>query len=72
VGISTSLVLTAVGAILRYAVDIDANGINLHTVGAILMIVGIIGFVLSLILWSSWGGFNRRDAVVRDGAPIRL
>ncbi|HEX3538961.1 MAG TPA: DUF6458 family protein [Acidimicrobiales bacterium] len=67
-GIGTSIFLIAVGAILRYAVTISASGVNLHTVGDILMIVGVIGIVLSLIFWSSWGGFGggprRRDTLV--------
>jgi len=58
-GISFSLLLIAVGAILRFAVSADASGIDLQTVGVILMIVGAIGAVLSLIFWASWGGFHR-------------
>ena len=40
--------LIAVGAILRYAVTVTVSGIELQTVGLILMIVGIIGLVISL------------------------
>ena len=43
-----SIFLIAVGAILRYAVTITISGIELQTVGLILMIVGIIGLVISL------------------------
>jgi len=64
VGISLSLLLSAAGAILLWAVDVTASGINLHAVGAILLVVGIIGFVLSLSFWSSWGGFDRADRAV--------
>lgn len=60
-GLSTSLLLSAVGAILLWAVDVTANGLNVHAIGAILLIVGIIGFVLSLFYWSSWGGFHRTE-----------
>jgi hypothetical protein len=67
-GFGTSIFLIAVGAILRYAVEVDAEGINLHTVGVILMIVGAIGAVFSLIFWSSWGGFHRRETVSDGGA----
>jgi hypothetical protein len=48
--LGTSLFLIAVGAILRYAVTDSVSGIELTTVGLILMIVGIIGLVLSLFL----------------------
>ena len=58
-GIGTSIFLFAVGAILRFAVAVDTNGtLDVHMVGVILMIVGAFGAFLSLIFWSSWGGFN--------------
>jgi hypothetical protein len=47
-GIGTSIFLIAVGAILRYAVNVSVSGIELQTVGLILMIVGIVGLVISL------------------------
>jgi hypothetical protein len=47
-GIGTSIFLIAAGAILRYAVDFDVTGVEIHTVGLILMIVGIMGLVISL------------------------
>jgi Domain of unknown function (DUF6458) len=43
-----SIFLIAAGAILRYAVDFTITGIEIQTVGLILMIVGIIGLVISL------------------------
>lgn len=69
-GIGASLFLVAVGAILAFAVDVHTEGFNLETIGVILMIVGAIGTLLSLVFWSSWGGFRRRDVVV-DGGPSR-
>ena len=68
-GLSASLILIAVGAILTWAVTADVNGLNVQTVGVILMVVGIAGMLISFIFWSSWGGFGgyRRDqVVVRD------
>jgi uncharacterized membrane protein len=47
-GLGTSLLLIAIGAVLRWAVTATTSGINLHTVGLILMIVGGIGFLISL------------------------
>jgi heme/copper-type cytochrome/quinol oxidase subunit 2 len=47
--IGTSIVLIAIGAILKYAVTADLDAIDLQTVGTILMIVGILGLVLSLL-----------------------
>ena len=70
-GIGVGIFLTALGAILAFAVSADVSGVNIHTVGWILMIVGIAGVVLSLIFWSSWAGpgyfSSRRRAY--DGPP---
>jgi len=69
-GLGVSIFLIAVGAILAWAVDVNTNGIDLNLVGVILMVVGILGLLLSLIFWSSWGGFGGylRETVYRDGA----
>jgi hypothetical protein len=69
-GLGTSIFLIAVGAILDFAVTWRVQGVDLKTVGAILMIIGAIGLVLSLIFWSSWGGFGGRDVYV-EGGPRR-
>jgi hypothetical protein len=63
-GIGVSLILAAAGAILLWAVDAEVSGVDISTVGAILLIVGIAGALLSLVFWSSWGGFGggRRDS----------
>lgn len=47
--IGASLFLIAIGAILRYAITASVSGIDLQTVGLILMLVGIIGLVLSIV-----------------------
>lgn len=66
-GISMSLLLAAAGAVLIWAVDATVSGLNIDTLGVILLVVGAIGFVASLAFWSSWGGFGGRDgAVVRE------
>lgn len=70
-GIGTSIFLIAVGAILTYAVNVQAEGVNLDTVGVILMVVGAIGVLLSLAFWNSWGGF-RRERVVEGGGRRRV
>jgi hypothetical protein len=53
VSLGASLVLIAIGAILRYAVTDHISGIDLTTVGLILLIVGIVGLVLSLMMYMS-------------------
>jgi hypothetical protein len=65
-GIGVSLFLIAVGAVLAFAVHASVNGLDIVTVGWILMLVGAFGAVLSMIFWSSWGGFagTRRETYV--------
>ena len=62
-GIGVSLILIAVGAVLAFAVHVSTSGFNVHTIGWILLIVGAIGALLSLVFWSSWGGFGGRTVV---------
>jgi hypothetical protein len=69
-GIGVSLVLVAAGAILIWAVNATVSGIELHTIGWILLVVGAVGALLSMIFWSSWGGVGGpaggRRTVYRD------
>ena len=65
-GISVSLILIAAGAVLTWALQTEVSGVDINAVGVILMIVGIVGLLLSLVFWSSWGGFSHRETVVRD------
>ena len=69
-GISVSILLIAVGAILTWGVTTEAEGLDINAIGVILMVVGILGLVLSMLFWSSWGGFRRRTAYV-EGGPVR-
>ena len=59
--IGTSLVLIAIGAILKFAITWSTSGINLSNVGVILMIVGFAGLVISLVMANT----ARRGEVVR-------
>ena len=65
-GIGVSLILIAVGAILAFAIHVStSSAFNLHTIGIILLVVGIIGALLSAMFWSSWGGFGgRRETTI--------
>jgi hypothetical protein len=75
VGIGTSILLIAVGAILRFAVSVNDKlggiSVNWHVVGDILMIVGAIGLVLSIMWMTMWSRDSRRTTVVDDSAPVR-
>ena len=68
-GVGVSLVLIAVGAILTWGVTAEAEGLDVNAIGVILLIVGLLGLVISMIFWSSWGGFHRRAAYI-EGAPV--
>jgi beta-lactamase regulating signal transducer with metallopeptidase domain len=72
-GIGTSLVLIAVGAILAFAVNATISGIEITTIGTILMVVGAVGLVISLI-WMMQadrrGTTVRRERVVDDRPPV--
>ena len=60
-GISLSILLMAIGAVLAWAVNAEVSGLDIQVAGIILLIVGAIGFLASLVFWSSWGGFGARD-----------
>ena len=60
-GIGVALILIAIGAVLVFATSLNA-------IGWILLAVGALGIVLSLVFWSSWGGFGgaRRETVIEE------
>ena len=73
-GLGVSIVLIAAGAILAWPVNANVSGVDIHTVGWILLIVGIVGAVLSMIFWSTWAGpgywsGRRRGGYVDEGPP---
>jgi hypothetical protein len=76
-GLGTSLVLIAIGAILEFAIRVSTPGFNIHTVGIVLMVVGVLGLLVSLVFWNSWGGFGNgpgtragtRRRVVEEDLP---
>jgi hypothetical protein len=69
-GIGTSIFLIAVGAILRYAITTNVEGVDLDVVGLILMIVGAIGLVLSFLWLTIWSD-RRRGTVVAERDVVR-
>ena len=48
--IGTSIFLIAVGAILKYAVTATVAGIDIQTVGVILMVAGVVGLVIGIFM----------------------
>ncbi|MEZ4554376.1 MAG: DUF6458 family protein [Dehalococcoidia bacterium] len=71
-----SLFLIAVGAVLAFAVTTTVTGVDIATVGLILMAVGFAGMLLSLLFWTSFspmGGARRREyreIDVEDGPRV--
>jgi hypothetical protein len=71
--IGAALALIAVGAILRFALTtVVTHGVYLHTVGDILMGVGVVGLILWLFVWGPWArnrssSSRRYTSVQRDG-----
>jgi hypothetical protein len=72
--IGAALLLIAVGAILRFAVaTVSTHGVDLHMIGVILMIVGVVGLLLWLFVWGPWARRSRSSParppadVERDG-----
>lgn len=63
-GIGGSLFLVALGAILYWAVGVEAEGFSINTMGLILMIVGIVGLILTLFMTSSADRAQREDSDV--------
>jgi predicted membrane channel-forming protein YqfA (hemolysin III family) len=59
--IGASIFLLVVGAILTFAVDVkNTSGIDINTIGIILMVAGVVGLLLSLLFWSSFSPYRRR------------
>jgi hypothetical protein len=69
--IGAGLLLIAVGAILRFGIStVSTHGIGVHTIGDILMLVGVLGVVLWLLVWAPWAPRARsRRTVYRREVP---
>ena len=57
--IGSSIVLIAIGAILKWAVTATVSGFDIQTAGTVLLVVGLVGLVLALFYTFWWS--NRRD-----------
>lgn len=64
VGIGTSIFLIALGAILTFALDASLGGIDLDIVGWILMAAGVLGLIMTTLIW------GRRRQVVSTTEPV--
>jgi hypothetical protein len=68
-GIGASVFLIAAGAIMSFAVETDSsNGFNINNAGVILMVIGIIGLLVSLIVWAPR---RSRSTLVEEGPRMQ-
>ena len=67
--IGTSIVLIAIGAVLKWAVTAHVNGINLQTAGTVVFVLGIVGLILSVIYTFVWS--RERTTVPADRVDTR-
>jgi hypothetical protein len=68
-GIVISLILIAFGAILTWAVNSSGGSVDPQVVGVILMVMGIIVFLISLVLWRTWWGAGFWTPAYADPGP---
>jgi len=76
-----SLFFLAIGAILTFAVETSVSGVDLDTIGVILMVIGLLGMLFSLVLWDNWSPrpyrnddevvVGRRDVLIDEDVPRR-
>ena len=67
-GLGVSLLLIAAGAILAWGITSEPSGLDLDAIGIVLIVIGIVGFILSVVLWRSWWGpgYFTRSTYVED------
>jgi len=72
-GLVVGLLIAAAGLILALAVHpANPGSVDVNTVGWILFVVGLVGIVIDLMFWSSWGpGYLRRTSYVDEAYPAR-
>jgi hypothetical protein len=74
-GIGVSLILIAAGAVLTWAVHASVSGLDVDAIGVILIVAGAVGLLISMLFWSSWGGYGvsrgggRRVTTYEDAPP---
>jgi hypothetical protein len=68
VGIGGSIFLIAMGAIFAFAVDVNLGWLDLHVVGWVLMLAGVVGLVMTAWLWQT----RRRTVVTTPVADTRI
>jgi hypothetical protein len=75
--IGVGIFLMVLGAILAFAVEATTPGINVNTLGIILLLIGLVAVLYSLLFWSNLSPWGRRRTVARrrtvvDERPVRV
>ena len=65
-----SIFLIAVGAILRFATHLHVKGLDLKTIGLILMIAGVVGLIIAIWQWAVWSRRSRQSEVLVDDRRV--
>jgi hypothetical protein len=63
--IGVGIFLMALGAIMAFAMEATTPGINVNTLGIILLLIGLVVVLYSLLLWRNLSPWGRRSVVVR-------
>jgi uncharacterized membrane protein YbhN (UPF0104 family) len=61
-----SIFLIVVGAILRFATHLHVKGLDLRTIGLILIIAGVVGLIIAIWQWAVWSRRSRQAEVLVD------
>jgi hypothetical protein len=64
-GIGVGIFLMVLGAILAFAVETDVPGINVNSLGIILLLIGLVAVLYSLLFWSNLTPWGRRRVTAR-------
>jgi membrane-bound ClpP family serine protease len=75
--IGVGIFLMVLGAILAFAVEATTPGINVNTLGIILLLTGLVAVLYSLLFWSNLSPWGRRRTVARrrtlvEERPVRV
>ncbi len=65
-----SIFLIALGAILRFATHLHVKGLDLRTIGLILMIAGVVGLLIAIWQWAVWSRRSRQSEVLVDDRRV--
>ena len=65
-----SIFLIVLGAILRFATHLHVKGLDLQTIGLILMIAGVVGLLIAIWQWAVWSRRSRQSEVLVDDRRV--